>query len=153
MQFTVSIHPSASVPGIYLLRAPRAAYVGQSEDIRARFLHHLHLARTLRHPRKDLNGKDLTCEILEIEPDGLKRLQRERFWITQIEGTVSVEALGIREGTLTPDQVRMIRSLQPKYGDHVLQRAADQLGVSVAVLYAIRKGKTYKHISDIPEIS
>lgn len=142
MQFR--LHPSLRVSGIYLLSSPSALYVGQSVDIRSRFAHHIHLARAGTHPRTGLNGEELSCEILQLEADEAKRLELEKVWRLRFEGSSDVQPLGNKSGKLTPEQVQFVRDLKPQYGDGVIQRAAQQLGVTVATIYAIRKGRLYK---------
>lgn len=146
MQF--DIHHTATVPGVYAIRTQDGcAYVGQSEDIRARFIHHRHLASKHRHKRPELNGQELTCQILAIEPNPERRLELEQRWIAELEGQCNVTHLGRRRGRLTPDQVRAIRALQPKYGERVLERAAKQLGITTQAIYAIRKGRSYRDVA------
>lgn len=145
MQF--DIHHTATVPGVYAIRTPDGrAYVGQSEDIRARFIHHRHLASKRRHKRSEFNGQELTCQILAVEPNPARRLELEQHWIAELEVQCDVTHLGSRRGRLTPDQVRAIRALQPKYGERVLERAAEQLGLTTQAVYAIRKRRSYRNI-------
>lgn len=52
-----------------------------------------------------------------------------------------------RAGRLTPDQVREVRALTPKWGSRVIADMAARLGVHPNTLYAIRAGRIYRDVT------
>lgn len=132
------IHPTTIIPGIYAIRAGGYVYVGESKDIRKRFAIHCSAASRGKHARPELNGLELRCEILAVEPDAICRGVLERKWIERLEGITNLAHLGKRRGTLSQEQIAAVRALKPRYGEGIMERAAAQLDVSLHTIYEIR---------------
>lgn len=87
----------------------------------------------------------MVLTILEIETDATARLSREAYWTNRLTA-IGQRGYSGRARALTDDQVRMVRALQPKFGDSLLAKTAAKLGLDTQSLYRIRAGTTYKDV-------
>lgn len=155
MDIPLSLNSLAVMPCVYALRTSTAVYVGQTENLVSRLAHHRSAAKRGEHPRAAFNHQEFTCEILAVEFDESVRKELERQWIRTLGGEIDLTPLGTsphvfksrKSRRISPEEAAWVRSLEPQYGDDTIRRAAQKLQVSVATIYAIRKGRLYKNNS------